>query len=190
MFFSLILKNVITMTLVSSQLFAVAQSQPAKKVSVSVDKPSSSYIANPSQNILPTRIVIAKIGVDAKVANPTSTNLNTLNDYLTRSTIRYPGSGNVEEGNILIMGHSSELKVVKNQMYKVFSKVKTLVPGDEIIIYSGNNSQFKYKVKSIKMQSAKDPDAYISFEGRGLTLVTCNVLGQKEDRYIVSADLI
>lgn len=189
MFFSLILKNVISLTLISSQLFLFAQSQPIKKTSVSIDSPSSSYVANPAENLLPTRIVISKIGVDVKVANPTSTNLNTLNDYLTRSTIRYPGSGNVEEGNILIMGHSSELKVVKNQIYRVFSKVKTLVPGDEISVYAGSK-EYKYRVKSMRMQSAKDPDAYISFEGRGLTLVTCNVLGQKEDRYIVNADLI
>lgn len=155
----------------------------------STSSASASPVPTPSADILPTRIVIARIGVDAPVRNPSTTNLAALNDVLTRAVVRYPGSGTIASGNMLIIGHSSELPVVRNQMYKVFSKLKTLVAGDEITVYAGTASK-TYRVRSVRMLSVNDSDAYVSFGGNGLTLVTCNVLGQKEERFVVSADLI
>lgn len=140
---------------------------------------------------MPSRIVISKIGVDIAVANPTSTNDAVLNSILLSKVVHYAGSGTLDNGNMLIMGHSSELPVIHNPLYKVFTKLKTLQTGDEIKIYSGDTVQ-TYKVTTVRKVNTHATDAYVSFKSATpkLTLLTCNVLAEKSDRYLVEADLI
>jgi LPXTG-site transpeptidase (sortase) family protein len=155
-------------------------------------KSSVSTIPTISQINLPNRITISRIGVDAKVSNPKSTSINVLNDQLTRTVVRYTGSGTMTQGNMLIMGHSSELPIIHNPLYKVFSQLKYLVAGDEIKVYSENSTN-TYRVTSVTMLSIKDDNAYIPFSSSGspkLTLVTCNVKGAKDQRYVVNAELV
>jgi LPXTG-site transpeptidase (sortase) family protein len=143
------------------------------------------------QTNLPNRLVIARIGVDVRVSNPLSTNINVLNDELTRTVVRYTGSGTMTQGNMLIMGHSSELPIVRNPLYKVFSQLKYLVAGDVITVYSDATTN-TYRVTSVNMLNINDDEAYIPFSSQNnkLTLVTCNVRGEKDERYIVEAELI
>lgn len=158
--------------------------QPIQKNTVAVINPVV-------QHNLPNRLVINRIGVDVRVANPLSTNINVLNDQLTRTVVRYQGSGTMNQGNILIMGHSSELPIIRNPLYKVFSQLKYLVAGDEIKVYSDTTTN-TYRVRSVKMLSINNDEAYIPFTtgSHMLTLVTCNVRGAKDERYVVEADLI
>lgn len=153
--------------------------------------PKASAVTPINLSVLPTRIIIDKIGVDVQVSNPSSTNDAVLNKILLSSVLRYAGSGTIDSGNMLIMGHSSELPVIHNPLYKVFSKLKTLQAGDEIKIYAGATMHL-YKVTSLRKVNTTASDAYVSFQSATpkLTLLTCNVLAEKNDRYLVEADLV
>jgi LPXTG-site transpeptidase (sortase) family protein len=137
----------------------------------------------------PVRILIPKVGVDVKVSNPKSTALAVMDDHLTRGVVRYADSPALGEGNTLIFGHSTSFKVVNNPAYKAFNGLKLLKTGDAITVRSISH-EYMYQVKSVRL--AKNSDIYVDFTaGKNmLTLVTCNVLGQKEDRYIVEAELV
>lgn len=137
----------------------------------------------------PVRIVIDKIGVDAIVSNPNTTNVATLDEYLTQGAVRYPGSGLLGQGNMLIFGHSTGLAVVRNQAFKTFNDLGKLKIGDEIIVYS-SDGEYVYKVTSVVMKPASEVEIDLSLKKDMLTLSTCNVFGAKEDRYVIQADYV
>lgn len=140
-----------------------------------------------STNDLPSKIIIKKINLNADIANPESTNISTLDNLLTKSPVRYPGSGILSSGNMFIFGHSTGFKVVQNPAYKVFNQIKTLQEGDEIEIKSMTGVSHFYTVLNVKKVSKYE--TYINFESKkpGLTLSTCNSLGTASDRYVVTA---
>ena len=139
--------------------------------------------------IEPSRIIIAKINVDATIANPNTTNVATLDDYLKKGAVRYPGSGSIGNGNMFIFAHSSDLAVVNNPAYKIFTHIRDLVEGDTIFVYSGAN-KYTYRVTSVKLVDKNQ--ALVTFDNsRGrLTLSTCNTLGAPGERYVVEADYL
>lgn len=134
----------------------------------------------------PTRLVIQKIGIDTKVSNPTSTDNDVLNAQLLKGAVRYPGSGTLGKGNMFIFGHSTGIKVVNNQAYKAMNNLKNLVAGDEVKILS-NTREYTYKV--VTMNLVNSDEALVDFNRKGnmVTLSTCNVFGEKEERYVVEA---
>lgn len=137
----------------------------------------------------PTRIIISKIGVDVAIANPNTTNVATLDDYLLRGAVRYPGSGLLGAGNMFIFGHSTGLRVVNNQAFKAFNGLKDLRAGDLITVHSDTKT-YKYSVTSVVL--VDEDEALVKFGNTKnmLTLSTCNTFGQKSERYVVQADLI
>lgn len=137
----------------------------------------------------PVRIVIGKIGIDQIVSNPETTDVEILDSYLLKGVVRYPGSGRLgEKNNLLLFGHSTGLKNVKNQAFKAFNNLGTLVGGDEIAVMSENNA-YLYRVTSVKKVSAEE--ALVKFEAgeSKLTLSTCDTFGEKQDRFVVEAVL-
>lgn len=134
----------------------------------------------------PLRIVIPKIGVDATVANPQSTDVKTLDDYLTKGAVRYPGSGLLGSGNMFLFGHSTGLRNVQNQAYKTFNGLKDLQAGDIITVYSSNQA-YTYKVTTVTL--VDENQALVKFDDQKnmLTLSTCNTFGAKSERYVVEA---
>jgi len=150
---------------------------------------ASTTIVNKKQYELPIRIVINKIKVNSIIQNPTTTNNYTLNDLLLRGVVRYPGSGLPGEGNMFFFGHSSRLSVVNNQAYRVFSELKTLVAGDTILVYSEKHV-YTYRVNNIKIANSEDVLVDFSVKKNMLTLSTCNVFGQKQERVVVEADFV
>lgn len=153
---------------------------------------SSKPISTPTNVIVaenPTRIVIAKAGVNIAVRNPQSTNPDFLDTELTRGVVRYPGSGMPGVGNMFIFGHSTGFKVVQNEAYKAFNKIHNLQNGDEIKIYSAKHV-YIYKVTSVKKVDKND--TWVRFDGSRnmLTLSTCDSFGTKSDRYVVEAEYV
>jgi LPXTG-site transpeptidase (sortase) family protein len=142
-----------------------------------------------SQYELPLRISIEKIGVDSIVQNPTTTNIYALDDLLLHGVVRYPGSGLPGKGNMFLFGHSTGLKLVKNQAFREFNNLKNLVAGDVILVYSGKHI-FTYKVNNVKLVNSSDVTIDFSVKKNMLTLSTCNTFGQKEERYVVEADFV
>lgn len=138
----------------------------------------------------PVYIEAASVGLSVKITNPASADNATLDEYLKKGGIRYPGSQGLGIGrNTLLMGHSTSFAVVNNQAYKAFNGVKLLKVGDIVTVRSLTAS-YRYRVTSNVM--AKNSEVYVDFAQAKnmITLVTCNVLGAKEDRYIVTAEFV
>lgn len=148
--------------------------------------PAPTTIAPKIDGEEPVRVIIPSIKVNTLVLNPDTTDNVLLNEYLTKGAVRYPGSGLLGDGNVLIFGHSSNLSVVNNQAYKALNGVKNLVRGDTIYV---DSSAHRYTYSVTKVSMVKASDEYINFDTKdsALTLSTCNTLGAKEDRYVVEA---
>ncbi len=137
----------------------------------------------------PVRLVISSIGIEGQVLNPEKSDIKVLDEALLKGAVRYPGSGTLESSqNILIFGHSSDLKVVHNQNFKIFNGLKFLKSGDEIKLYS-ENKEYIYKVDSVRLAMAEEEKVTFSDE-RKLILSTCNTFGAKEERYVVEASFV
>jgi LPXTG-site transpeptidase (sortase) family protein len=136
----------------------------------------------------PTRIVISKIGVDATISNPSTTNVTTLDEYLKLGAVRYPGSGLLGVGNMFIFGHSTGIRIVNNQAYKTFNNLKDLKSGDIIEVY-GSSKIYRYMVSSVVL--VDQTRALVEFNDKNmLTLSTCNTFGTKSERYVVEANYL
>lgn len=139
---------------------------------------------------LPIGIEIPSVGVKANVANPTSTDVDDLDEALLKGAVRYPTSGKLgEEGNVLVFGHSSYLPVVHNQSFKAFNEISKLEKGAPIFVYS-DGRRYAYAVDTVEPADVANDAIPLSVDGSVLTLVTCNSFGDKTDRFIVTAHLV
>ncbi len=137
----------------------------------------------------PTRLVIPSISVDTVISNPKSTSYEILDAALTKSAVRYPGSGLPGIGNMFIFGHSTGFSVVQNQAYKVFNKLKNLKQGETITVYS-KSAVYEYKVSSVKLVDKSKQLVEFDTVTNMLTLSTCDSFGREQDRYVVEASLV
>ena len=158
-------------------------SQPNTSSQVQTSSGSTMYAEEP------TRLVISSIGVDTSVANPKSTSYETLDAALTKSVVRYPGSGLPGLGNMFIFGHSTGFSVVQNQAYKVFNKLKNVKQGATVTVYS-KSAVYEYKVTSVKLVDKSKALVEFDTKTNMLTLSTCDSFGRDEDRYVVEANLV
>ena len=138
---------------------------------------------------LPVKITIDKIGVDAIIQNPDTTNIYTLDDLLTHGAVRYPGSGVPGSGNMFLFGHSTSLTIVHNQAYRTFDNLKNLKAGDLIEVYSGSK-KYTYSVTGVSLVHSQDTVIDIGNPKNMITISSCNTLGAKEERYLVQGDYI
>lgn len=136
----------------------------------------------------PDRIKIDKIGIDSIINQPNSADVSVLDQSLLSGAVHYPGSGSIERGNIFVFGHSTNWKVVQNQAYKTFNGLEKLSKGDQIQI-EANGNIYLYKVTNVML--VNEDDALVSFDSsrKLLTLSTCNTFGQKQERWVVEAEL-
>jgi len=137
----------------------------------------------------PVRIIIEKINVDATIANPSTTNVATLDEYLKQGAVRYPGSGLLGAGTMFIFAHSSDLAVVHNPAYKTFTYIRDLQVGDIINVYS-STKKYSYQVTLVKLVDSKTALVNLDSRENKLVLSTCNTLGAPSERYVVTADYL
>lgn len=143
-----------------------------------------------TESLVPERIFAPSIELDAKISNPPSQDLGTLDSALLNGVVYYPGSGFLDENsNIFLFGHSSFLPIVQNQNFKIFNKIKDLKIGESIFL-EAEGERFEYQVISNRL--VKDHEVRIDFDTElpMLTLATCNSFGEKEDRYVIEAVLV
>lgn len=166
----------------------LTRAQPVQNVNL-VAGPTPA-VMQAATGLKPTRIVVPKVGVDTPVLNPVRSDLASLDDALLSGAVRYPGTAFLnEEGSVVIFGHQSYLPVVRNPAYKAFNDLQKLEAGDIISVYAGD-TEFRYAVRSVELKTTDAGSIALETKGQTLTLVTCNSLGAKEERYIVKADLI
>jgi LPXTG-site transpeptidase (sortase) family protein len=158
-------------------------------VSTIVPKTSTTTSANNQKGELPRRVIIEKISVNAVINTPPGTTETVLNDYLTRGVVRYPDSGTLGYGNTLLFGHSSSLKVINNPAYKIFTRVRELNLNDRIRVQSVGK-EYVYKVTSLRVADSDEIFVDLNTTKNMITLATCNVFGQKEERFIVEAEFV
>lgn len=138
---------------------------------------------------LPISITIDALGRSVTVLNPTSSSIAALDEALLKGVVRHPDSDDLSgPGNILILGHSSYLKNVFNKNYQAFNGIQNLKWGDTIRVKSAD-TEYIYKVERVYKAPASDVNVTTGGSEHRLTLVTCNTLGAKEDRFIVEAVL-
>ena len=144
----------------------------------------------PTSAQLPVRIEAEDIGLSVKVANPASTNVDTLDEELLSGAVRYPTSGKLgENGTVVIFGHSSYLPVVHNQAYKAFDGIQNLKKGEVVSVYSGT-LEYRYMVETVSVANADEDVIELRKDGQYLTLVTCDSFTKKTDRFIVTAKFV
>lgn len=154
-------------------------------IAASTDTPAAVATAE-----LPLHIDIPAIKLSATIANPDTTDVETLDALLLKGAVRYPTSASLgETGNVVLFGHSSYLPIVGNQAYKTFNGIQKLVAGD-LITVSSSGTSYTYRVRSMMKESANDAGIPLDVGGRVLTLSTCNSFGAKTDRFVVTADFV
>jgi|SRR3989338_11122441 len=138
----------------------------------------------------PMTIEIPSLELEVEVANPTKTDVPTLDAALLNGAVRYPTSAELgEKGNVIIFGHSSYLPVVRNSAFKAFNGIEDLKKGDRILV-TGSSRTYVYEVESVRQADAEEDSIPLDVSGSKLTLATCDSFGTKSDRFIVTADLV
>jgi LPXTG-site transpeptidase (sortase) family protein len=138
----------------------------------------------------PVKIEIPSIKLSATIANPTTTNVQKLDEYLLKGAVRYPTSGLLgENGNVVLFAHSSYLPIVNNLAYKTFDDIQKLKLGDTITVYSSDRA-YTYTVDTVENQDATSDAIPLTVTGSKLTLATCDSFGKKTDRFVVTAHLV
>jgi LPXTG-site transpeptidase (sortase) family protein len=138
---------------------------------------------------MPLRVIIEKAGVDSRVYSPKETDIPTLDNYLTKGAVHYPGSGFPGIGNMFLFGHSTSLSVVRNQAYKTFNNIQYLSRGDVIKVYTQKHI-YHYAVTTVREARAEEVFVDLNRIETMLTISTCNTFGAKEDRFIVEAGFV
>lgn len=138
----------------------------------------------------PKAIIAPSINLSAPIQRPESTDILVLDEALRFGPVHYPGSANLGgTGNMFIFGHSSELKVVNNQAYKVFNRINQLKIGAEVIVRS-DTREYVYAVSRVSLVDQSKELVNLESSGKKLTLSTCNSFGAKTERYVVEADFV
>src|SRR3989344_4051301 len=147
-----------------------------------------SQIAQTTSPETPVRIFAKSIGLDKTVANPESTDVDVLDGFLLKGTVRYPTSALLgTSGTVLIFGHSSYLPIVNNQNFKAFNGIQNLKVGETVSVYSAT-AEYRYAVTSVRLANATEDVIELPATGKFLTLVTCDSFGKKTDRFVVMAE--
>lgn len=138
----------------------------------------------------PHTIIFDRLDKEVAVLNPESREIADLDEALLSGVVRHPDSADFrEDGNILILGHSSYLPNVLNRNFQAFNGIQNMTWGDKIRLVS-DDTEYVYRVD--KVYEAKASEVFVPEtpgEAR-LTLATCDSFGGKDDRYIVEAVLI
>lgn len=139
---------------------------------------------------LPIRIEAPAIKLNVSIKNPSSTDVDVLDNDLLSGAVRYPTSAKLGvNGTVLLFGHSSYLPVVHNQAYKAFDGIQNLKAGDTVSVYS-STLEYRYSVEKVEVANADEDVIELRQDGQYLTLVTCDSFTKKTDRFIVTAKFI
>jgi sortase (surface protein transpeptidase) len=142
-----------------------------------------------SVDTTPVRVVAHSADISTAITSPASTDVDVLDRALLNGAVQYPtGVMLGEEGNVLLLAHSSYLPVVHNPAYKAFNGLGNVRVGDTVSVFS-ETYEFVYTVHESYRAHADEATIAFDADVSMLTLATCNAFGGKEDRFIVHATL-
>lgn len=135
-------------------------------------------------------LAIPSLSRTVSVVIPASSSLADLDTALLSGVARHPDSVQLgEEGNVVILGHSSYLPTVFNRNFQALNGTQNLEWGDTIIVES-DTTRYTYLVKDVYQVKASEAVIPIAVSGQRLTLVTCNSFATDDDRFIIEAELL
>lgn len=138
----------------------------------------------------PVKVSIPALKRDISVVLAASSAVTDLDKALLSGVVRHPDSAALgQEGNVVILGHSSYLPNVFNKNFQALNGVQNLAWGDLITVTS-DTTEYTYHVKKVYKAKASEAVLPTSGVGKRLTLVTCNSFATADDRFIVEADLV
>ena len=127
------------------------------------------------------RIVIAKIGVNAKIVEGANQNA------LWRGVWHIPNTSQPEKGgNTVISGHRFQYRPPNNTTFYLLDK---LAKGDYLIVY-WNGKEYDYKVAKTMVVGPKESSILENTTTPILTLFTCTPLFTTKQRLVVIGELI
>jgi LPXTG-site transpeptidase (sortase) family protein len=140
---------------------------------------------------LPLRVVAKDINLDIQVVNPTSIDVDLLDDALEQGAVHYPTSAPLGiNGTVLLFGHSSYLPVIIHQYYKTFDGIQDLKVGSTVSVYS-EDLRYDYSVTSVNTADATADSIALPNDAQYLTLVTCDSFTEATtSRYVVTAKFV
>lgn len=139
---------------------------------------------------MPIRVSIPSVGIDFVVVNPTESDVETLDAALLKGVVRYPDSGTLADNRpMFLFGHNSHLPVVHNKAFQAFNNLEKVSIGDAIIV-RGADAEYHYHVRSITLADAEVIRVPLNGSSKTLTLSTCNNFGEKQERFVVTADFV
>ena len=140
-------------------------------------------------NPLPIKIIFDDLKKEVLVLNPESNDYAVLDEALLKGVVRHPDSADFSSpGNVFLLGHSSYLPNVMNKNFQAFNGIQKLTWGDIIRVQTAD-TEYLYRVDEVFEAPASEIFVPETPGEAKLTLATCNVLGAKEDRFIVEATL-
>jgi len=137
-----------------------------------------------------TRIVIPAIDVDAPVVVIPIRNGTWDVEQITHEVGHLQGTTSPgDSSNVVMAGHIT----LSIGGYGPFKGLAQLQPGDEVLVYVGDQEDYVYKVDSVKTVKATDVEVVYPTTEPILTLITCvnwdPVQGRYNDRLVVVAHL-
>jgi LPXTG-site transpeptidase (sortase) family protein len=138
-----------------------------------------------------SRIIIDKVGVNAPIAWPDSSDENSMLDALEDGVAHFPGSAMPGQyGNTFLTGHSSYYAWAPGEYKSVFVLLDKLKLEDEVTIYH-NQKEYKYEIYDRFVVTPNNLDVLDQTYGEKiLTLMTCTPIGTNKNRLIYRAKLV
>jgi len=117
-----------------------------------------------------------------------------INKYLRHGVLKYPGTADYgENGNAVLIGHSSYFKADEGRYKTVFQSIIGLNQGDAIRIYErqpdGTYARYEYLVEKSFETGPKHVQVLEPGYGRNLTLITCTPIGGTKQRRVVQSKM-
>mgnify|MGYP001615565544 CR=1 FL=1 len=133
-------------------------------------------------------IEISKIEVAVPLVLPANANKDELYKLLDKGAVHFPSSALPgEQGQTIILGHSSAPNWPKIKYYWIFSRLNELTEGDEIFIYY-NHRKYSYKVtKTIFVDRGAELPKDLTNSENSLILISCWPPGKDLKRIVVVA---
>ncbi len=137
---------------------------------------------------LPTRLMIPGAEIDFGVVHPKTADIPVLDQSLSDGVVHYPASALLgEDGNVLLFGHSSHLRYVRNPAFKALTGIENVAAGDEVLV-AGERNEYVYRAESLRLANKNEELVdFSTTDGQRLTISTCNTFGEKDDRYVLTA---
>lgn len=135
-----------------------------------------------------SHIKITKINVYAPIVFSPSADEPTIQSYLQRGIVHYPGTAKPGEvGNTFLTGHSSNFWWIKGKYNYVFVNLDKMVVGDQAVIYHSGN-KYVYTVNEKRVVTPKETSVLAQTDTPILTLMTCTPPGTNWKRLIVTLE--